>query len=176
MNPTEWPPVAALIDNLWKDDFDDAMESAYFTVFERHGLAADEIREAVLDLAGQPGGAFAPSVQEIARAVHRRRRIGTLEWVQEMCAAAYAETVRGDDELAMAWLQDRAPAEYLAWLQARDPVWGPRLVSFVHDVGPRTACSPTDWESRRGLIKRAWAKAGLDSIDGGAEPPSALGA
>lgn len=62
--PAWWRETAALIDNVWKDEFEPARSIAYFAVLG--DLDPDAVREAVLELARRGGGPNCPGAAEIA--------------------------------------------------------------------------------------------------------------
>lgn len=122
MIPTEFAPIAALIDNCCKDDFDDGREAAYALVLSSY--AAVDVRQAVVNLLGRPGPAWVPSSQEIAAEVHAVRFVGTPEWARRRFSAVVHS------------LPDELSGRF--WEQAHDGVFDLDLIAehvlAIHDT------------------------------------------
>lgn len=85
--PRSFAEVAAMIDNLWKDEFDRAREAMYAESWRRAGFTPAELGEAVWAISTRPGGAWSPSVQEIAAEVRAQRFVGTTAWARDRVRA-----------------------------------------------------------------------------------------
>lgn len=134
MTPEEFAPIAALIDNSCKDDFDEARELAYGEVLARYD--AGDVRAAVVDLLGVGrGSAWAPSTDEIAQAIAKVRRVGTPDWIFEQLTVLVAGLVRyspeGQDALCTRKLRGEHIAEQIA---AIHPDFGPALAEVVATI------------------------------------------
>lgn len=150
LTPEQWAALAALIENCWKDDFDDARADAYYQALSH--FDADELHAAVLDVAGRPGGAFIPSTQEIAAVVHAARKLGSWQWAHDTLVEAVRRTLATDGDMALDYANGRLPGcpdvlrDELLDVGGRH---GPRLVEFVEQCGgPRDAVAWGEWEQR----------------------------
>lgn len=159
MTTQEFGRIAALIDNACKDDFDDGREAAYALVLSH--LPAIDVYQAVLNLLGRPGPAWAPSTREIAAEVHAVQFIGSAEWARQRLAAVVS-TLNGDDQ----WLVARGGhgRSFAAHLLAVHPDHGKRLLRLVHDVPLTLANHPNWWEH---VGARQWDQLAFDALDAG---------
>ncbi len=154
MTHQEWQKLTALIENLWKDEFDDARSSAYFAALGHHPSGI--VREAVLNLAREPGGAFMPSSQQLAAAIRPLLYVGTAPWAMEQLQAfARRSSVRAVDRGELQWSGEPTPADYDD-LRAVHPFYGRVLVEVVdlHHRVLRHYLSPT--ASTRRAVVHLW--------------------
>lgn len=144
--------IAALIDNLFKDDFDPGREAAYLTalVRVRPRITAEELEAAVYAIAGRPGGPFAPSPPQLVAEVHAHRHVGTAKWAQERIAAligALCETSAAPRIQAAMWgssIADPLFGRDLP-LEAEHHVYGPILAEVLADIHVSQLTRPDWW-------------------------------
>lgn len=153
--PLAWRKVIALIENLWKDEFDVYREAAYVGVLSTAGITPEQAHQAIVSLGGQPGDAWAPSSQEIAREVHRLEHIGTWQWAEEQITTHAARY-----PLA-AWSPEDRVALDQALLDAHHD-HGAALVAYLDRIGGpwRRTARPVP------MRRKTWAQVLLDQHAG----------
>lgn len=134
MNLEQWRPIAARIESLWKDEFDEGREAAYFEALARYPAAL--VQAAVIELGGRPGGPFLPSAPEIAAAIADQARIGLWPWAHDQIYRVAAEVLAGDE-----WT--RRPEAVLphgarVMLEDAHPIYGPILADVAQQFGLAT--------------------------------------
>jgi hypothetical protein len=144
MTTQEWGPIAAFIENTWKDDFDRDREDAYYLALNH--LSADTVLSAVVALAGgralskppvSAGGSYLPSAETIARECAAWDFIGTWTWARQQIGA-WVAVIRGEVVRAEGMLRVRAEHYTVARreaLEAVHPEHGPKLVALVESFG-----------------------------------------
>lgn len=129
MTTKEFGPIAALIDNCCKDDFDEVREGAYALVLAP--LPAPDVRQAVLNLLGRPGGAWVPSTREIAAEVHAVQFVGTPQWAGQRLGALVPSELRNT-----AWGHDPVDVDTIAeQILAVHDEHGRHLLTVVRQLG-----------------------------------------
>lgn len=142
MTPEEFAPIAALIDNSCKDGFDDGREAAFALVLGRY--PALDVRQAVINVLGKPGPAWAPSTREIAAEIHAVQFVGTSEWARQTLKATVS-TMDVDDAFAVE-LHGATGQDLAVYLLAAHPEHGKRLLALLEHVPLRLANHPNWWE------------------------------
>jgi hypothetical protein len=170
MTEQEWGPIAALIDNSWKDHFDRIRAAAYYTSLQH--WPASIVREAVVRLAGarahtippvSAAGAYSPSAETIARECEAINFVGTWPWamyaLELWLRPILAEHVRTtshwrlrDDELT-----DDMRNQLLD-MHPEHPEHGARLLALVESFGVEILCAARNsaWFKRQARLR--WAR------------------
>lgn len=170
MGPEQWRPIAALIDNLWKDEFDEVREAAYFRALGH--LEPEHVQQAVLNIAGakaitsprvSTGGTYLPAAQTIAVEATAIARIGTWPWAREQLHRLLTDvrSVAEDRMISTRSIERFVDTDVVvpfASLQERCPAWGPRICELVEELGVRGLVLFGFGEHNERLARVWWAR------------------
>lgn len=161
MTQAEWGPCAALLENLYKDAFDDVRAEAYYDVL--HIFDAQHVRRAIVNITATPArpgqGAWIPSAREIATEVHALRAIGTWPWAYEQLRTLFTDHITHDQAAAFEYYRrGTVPDAMLEAVDALDREYAIELRAFIVTYGIRRLVESASSDYDRALFGREWAR------------------
>lgn len=87
MRLDEWIVIAAVIENAWKGDWDQARSGSYFSLLQ--SFEAEQVERA-LHILVRNGNPFIPAVAEIVEAIEAQDRVGVPTWPEALAVVRRA--------------------------------------------------------------------------------------